>query len=181
MRPACPTFVPGEYRLSGEFLWPFVLCQTGSDFPVLRCPGTPAPDRASPSPYSTEGSHRQAEGGDRPARACAATLQGSHSIATAELPAPPQDTVRRMLKRGPPGRSGQPWRSSREQPGGGKAPGMGEEGLVFSPEPFLLDPSIPNLENLPTQGEGSARPILNPTSLQPPLLCLAPFCFHCGP
>ena len=46
---------------------------------------------------------------------------------------------------------------------------MGEEGLVFSPEPFLLDPSIPNLENLPTQGEGSARPILNPTSLQPPV------------
>lgn len=138
----------------------------------------PQPDRASPSPYSTERSHRQAEGGDRPARARSATLQGSHSIATAELLAPPQDTVRRMLKRGPQGRSGQPWRSSREQRGGGKAPGMGEEGLVFSPEPFLLDPSIPNLENLPTQGEGSARPILNPTSLQPPLLCLTPFCFH---
>lgn len=174
MQPASPAFVPGEYRLS-------VLCQTGSDFAVLRSPGTLAPDRASPSPYSTERSHRQAEGGDRTARTRSATLQGSHSIATAELPAPLQDTVRCMLKRKPPGRSGQPWRSSREQRSGGKAPGMGEEGLVFSPEPFLLDPSIPSLESLPTQGEGSARPILNPTSLQSPLLSLSPFCFHYGP
>lgn len=65
----------------------------------------------SPSPYSTERSRRQAEKArpdDGPARARFATLQGSHSVATAELLAPLQDTVRCMLKRKPPGRPGQP-------------------------------------------------------------------------
>lgn len=81
---------------------PLVLPHMGSDFPVLRCPGTPDRRDHSPSPFSTESS-RQVERG-RPADG-KAILQGSHS---SHCRAPLQDTVRCMLKRKPPGRSGQP-------------------------------------------------------------------------
>lgn len=113
-------------RLSGGSLWPSVLPQMGSDSPVLRCPGTPDPEGPFPFPifYREEpqaGSGRPADG---TARARSATLQGSHSVATAELLAPLQDTVRCILKRKPPGRSGQPWSGSREQWSGREAPEM---------------------------------------------------------
>lgn len=63
---------------------------------------------------------------------------------------------------------------------------MGEEGLVFSPRPFLLDPSIPSLENLsPREGAIQGQPrspesqksLTSPSASHPFLLPLWPYLF----
>lgn len=97
----------------------------------------------SPSPYSTERSHRQAERGrlaDGKARARSVTLQGSHSVAAAaghcevhiNKEAPREVRAALEKQQG----AAEWWRGSRNDEGSV----MGE-GSVLPPWPFLLDPS----------------------------------------
>lgn len=164
---------------------------------VLRCPGTPDPDEPFPFPifYREEPQAGRGRPADGTARAHSATLQGSHSVATAELLAPLQDTVRCILKRKPPGRSGQPWSSNREQRSGREAPEMAERlqkwqrlsyggrvstpSLALSVGPFNCRLNEPLY--LGREQEKANPEVLNPSSLQPPLLSPTPSCFHRGP
>lgn len=104
MWPASPAFVPGGAPVCLESpcspLFSPKQAQTFQSSDSLE--PQPLIDPC-PSPYSTERSHRgRGRQMGQPGTLC--TLQGSHSIATAELLAPLQDTVSCMLKRKPPGR-----------------------------------------------------------------------------
>lgn len=92
---------------------------------MLVCSGSPGPE-SHPHPHPLQ---RGVAGGEMRAHTA-----GLHSTTTAEL-FPLQDTVRCMLKRKPPGRSGQPWRSSREQQYGSKVWLQGRNSVFF---PALL-------------------------------------------
>lgn len=87
---------------------------------MLGCSGSPGPESHPHHQSSPERSGRR---------------RGEGTHCRAPTPQPLQDTVRRMLKRKPPGRSGQPWRSSREQQYGSKVWLQGRNGVFF---PALL-------------------------------------------
>lgn len=126
MGPASPVCVPAEHQA----VWrvPVALCSppNGLRLPSPKMPWNPRPRGTVPLPHFLQGGatgrQRQASGWNSQGALC--HTAGSHSVATAELLAPLQDTVRCILKRKPPGRSGQPWSGSREQWSGREAPEM---------------------------------------------------------
>lgn len=128
MGPASPVCVPAEHQAVWKV--PVALCSppNGLRLPSPKMPWNPRPFPEGPFSFPIFYREEPQAGSGRPAdgtaRARSATLQGSHSVATAELLAPLQDTVRCILKRKPPGRSGQPWSGSREQWSGREAPEM---------------------------------------------------------